>query len=183
MKKRSVDLDAIGPAPVAPPSVRLAWPAWALGLLCALLAMNLVGCGAAAPPTEEVSQAEIQTMLEAYLPVLGTAYAERNPKLIADYAVPKEQARIQLRIEELTAKGQIYEPIFSSVTVESVSVWNYSNAYASTVEVWDVSAYTLGSKQLVNQSLGQRSRVKYQLKRKDDGWVVLYRELEQTSDS
>ncbi|MEM8994258.1 MAG: IMS domain-containing protein [Acidobacteriota bacterium] len=153
-------------------------------LLAVLLATLLVGCGAAAPPSEEVSQAEIQTMLEAYLPVLGTAYGERNPKLIEEWAVPKERARIQLRIEELTAKGQVYEPIFQSVTVESVSVWNYSNAYASTVEVWDVSAYTLGSnKQLVNQSLGQRSRVKYQLKRKDDGWVVLYRELEQTSDS
>jgi len=145
--------------------------------------LSLTGCGAAAPPSQEVSQSEIQTMLEAYLPVLGQAYAERNPSLIEDFAVPKEQSRIQLRIDELTARGQIYEPIFKSVTVESVSVWNYSNAYASTVEVWDVSAYTVGSKQLVNQSLDQRSRVKYQLKRKDDGWVVLYRELEQTSDS
>lgn len=147
-----------------------------------VLAFALSGC-AAAPPSEEVNQAEIQTMLEAYLPMLGQAYAEQNPSLLEGFAVPKEQARIQLRVEELAAQGQVYKPIFKTVTVESVSVWNYSNAYASTVEVWDVSAYTLSGEQLVNQSLDQRSRVKYQLKRKDDGWVVLYRELEQTSDS
>ena len=152
------------------------------GLALCALAFGLFGCGAA-PPSEEVNQAEIQTMLEAYLPVLGQAYAERNPALLEGFAVPKEQARIQLRVDELTAQGQIYKPIFKTVTVESVSVWNYSNAYASTVEVWDVSAYTLGGDQVVNQSLDQRSRVKYQLKRKDEGWVVLYRELEQTSDS
>ncbi|MEM6797170.1 MAG: hypothetical protein AAF725_24570 [Acidobacteriota bacterium] len=161
---------------VRPRSGRLG--ALALGLLILLL----VGCGAAAPEPE-VDQAEIQEMLEDYLPRLGRAYGERNPKLLADLAVPKEQARIQLRIQELEDKGQIYEPIFQTVTVESVSVWGYSNAYATTLEEWDVSAYTLGSRQLVNQSLGQRSRVKYQLKRKDEGWVVLYRELEQAFDS
>ena len=142
----------------------------------------LGGCSVG-PPSEEVDKGEIQAMLESYLPRLGRAYAERDPSLLGEQAVPKEHARIQLRIEELEANGQVYEPIFESVTVESVTVWNYSNAYATTVEVWDVSAYTLGSRQLVTQSLDQRSRVKYQLKRKDDGWIVLYRELDQTSDS
>lgn len=143
----------------------------------------LTGCGAEGPASEEVDKAEIQSVLEAYLPVLGEAYAKRDPSLIEPWAVPKERARIQLRIDELEARGQVYEPSFKTVTVENVSVWNYSNAFVTTVEVWDVRAFTLGTHMVVNESLDQRSRVKYQLKRKDDGWSVLYRELEKTSDS
>ena len=118
-------------------------------------------------------------MLRDYLPKLGAAYAERDPMVLEEQAVPKEIARISLRIEELTDQGRIYEPEFREVTVEDVSVWNYSNAFVSTLEVWDVRSYTVGSHVLVQESLGQKSRVKYQLKRKDGSWVILYRELAQ----
>lgn len=154
-----------------------------LGLIVAVTAFLATGCSSDGPSSEEVDKAEIQAVLEAYLPALGQAYAQRNPKLIEQWTVPKERARIQLRIDELEARGQVYEPSFKTVTVENVSVWNYSNALVSTVEVWDVRALTLGTELVVNESLDQRSRVKYQLKRKDDGWSVLYRELAETSDS
>lgn len=147
------------------------------------LALFLTACEGSGQADEEVDKAEIQAVLEAYLPVLGKAYAESNPKLLEPWAVPKEQARIELRIAELEAQGQVYVPEFKTVTVENISVWNYSNAFVSTVEVWDVRALTLGSGMVVNESLDQRSRVKYQMKRKDDGWAILYRELEKTSDS
>ncbi|MCG8460955.1 MAG: ARC6/PARC6 family protein, partial [Holophagales bacterium] len=146
------------------------------------LSAGLTACSPGTPP-EEVDRSEIETFLEGYLPTLGRAYSEGDPSLLEGLAVPKEQARIELRIEELAVQGQVYEPTFLEVTVEDVSVWNYSNAFASTLEVWDVRAYTTGSRMLVNESVGQRSRVKYQLKRKDDSWVVLFRELEQTFDS
>lgn len=154
-----------------------------MGFLLVVFALTTIGCDSSGGGGEEVDKAEIQKVLDEYLPVLGQAYAERNPKLLEPWAVPKEQARIQLRIEELEARGQVYEPGFKSVTVENVSVWNYSNAFVTTVEVWDVKAFTLGTHMLVNESLDQRSRVKYQLKRKDEGWSILYRELEKTSDT
>jgi hypothetical protein len=59
-------------------------------------------------------------------------------------------------------------------------VWNYSNAFVTSLEVWDVRSFTVGAHVLVQESLGQRSRVKYQLKRKDGSWVILYRELAET---
>lgn len=150
------------------------------GLLCLLL--TTISCGPASAPSEEVDKAEIQQVLEAYLPVLGKAYANGSTSSLEPWAVPKEQARIRLRIDELEARGQVYEPELKSVTVENISVWNYSNAFVTTVEVWDVRAYTLGTRMVVNESLDQRSRVKYQMKRKGDGWSILYRELEKTSD-
>jgi len=61
--------------------------------------------------------------------------------------------------------------------VESVSTWKHSNAFVTTVETWDVRSYTLGDHILLSEVTDQRNRVKYQLKRKDRGWVVLYREL------
>lgn len=153
---------------------------WLLGLLMLVLATT--GCGEVGGG-EEVSRQEIEAVLREYLPKLGQAYAQRDTSLLEGLAVPKEMARIELRTEELKAAGRVYEPEFKEVTVEDVSVWNYSNAFVTTFEVWDVRSFTLGTHFLVNESLGQRNRVKYQVKRKDGGWVILYRELDQTFDS
>ncbi len=68
------------------------------------------------------------------------------------------------------------------MTGEDISVGNYANAFVTTFEVWDVRSVALGSHAALNESLGQRNRVKYQMKRKDDGWVILYRELDQSFD-
>ncbi|MDA8016846.1 MAG: ARC6/PARC6 family protein [Thermoanaerobaculia bacterium] len=152
-----------------------------LGLAFWALAVGLAGCSP--PGAEEIDKSEVRTLLEAYLPKLGEAYAQADPSVLEPWAVPKEVARIELRIGELEANGQVYEPVFQSLEVVSISPWNYSNAFVTTIEIWDVSAYTMGSRRLVNQALGQKSRVKYQLKRRDDSWVVLYRELEQTLES
>lgn len=148
----------------------------ALGLVLILLA------GGCAPPGDnpEVDRGEIELMLRDYLPKLGSAYADRDPAILEDQAVPKEIARIRLRIEELSEQGRVYEPEFKEVTVEDISVWNYSNAFVTSLEVWDVRSFTVGAHVLVQESLGQRSRVKYQLKRKDGSWVILYRELAET---
>lgn len=152
-----------------------------LTALIGLVPILLAGCSP--PGAEEIDRDEVQTLLESYLPKLGEAYAQADPAIIEPFAVPKEVARIQARIDELEAQGQVYEPVFKSLDVVSVSPWNYSNAFVTTLEVWDVSAYTVGSHRLVNQVLDQKSRVKYQLKRQDDGWVVLYRELEEAIES
>ena len=144
-------------------------------------ALLLSGCGRSAEDLE-VDRQEIEDFLRQYLPKLGEAYGTQNSQILAEMAVPKEVSRIELRTRELEERGQVYEPSFKEVTVESVSVWNYSNALVSTFEVWDVRSYTVGSHLLVNESLDQKNRVKYQLKREGDTWLVLYRELAETID-
>ncbi len=152
-------------------------------LAAALVAVSLLaGCGETGGGDESVDRQEIEDVLRGYLPKLGQAYATGDTSVLEGVAVPKEMARIELRTEELAGAGQVYEPEFKEVTVEDISVWNYSNAFVTTFEVWDVRSYTLGTHLLLNESLGQRNRVKYQMKRKGDGWVILYRELDQTLD-
>ena len=150
-------------------------------LLIALLLASLLAAGCGEPGGDpQVNRAEIEAVLRDYLPKLGQAYAQRDTSILEGLAVPKEMARISLRTEELAETGRVYEPEFKEVTVEDVSVWNYSNAFVTTLEVWDVRSFTLGTHLQVNESLGQRNRVKYQLKRKEGSWVILYRELDQT---
>ncbi len=157
---------------------RLRAKLWIALLLVPVLA---TGCGEIGGDPEADRQ-EIEAVLREYLPKLGQAYGSRDMSVLEGLAVPKEMARISLRTEELSAAGRVYEPEFKQVTVEDVSVWNYANAFVTTLEVWDVRSFTLGTHLLVNESLGQRNRVKYQLKRKGEGWVILYRELDQTFD-
>lgn len=158
-------------------------PSLRLLSLVVVLTAGLLLSGCSAPGADEIDKAEVEALLLEYLPKLGEAYAQADASIIEPWAVPKEVARIELRIEELEARGQVYEPVFESLEVVSISPWNYSNAFVTTLEVWDVTAYTLVSRQVVNQVLDQKSRVKYQLKRQDDGWVVLYRELEKNLET
>lgn len=160
-------------------------PVVGLGLVALGLASLLMLSACKADEVTPLDRQEIEGFLEEYLPKLGQAYAKQDPSLLEGYAVPKEMTRIEVRTGELAAAGRVYEPELVEVTVEDVSVWNYSNAFVSTFEVWDIRSYTLGTHLLLQESLGQRNRVKYQLKRTDDGesWVVLYRELGETLDS
>jgi hypothetical protein len=142
-------------------------------LLAALLA---AGCSAPGPEPE-VDEAAIASTIRAYLPRLAAAYATGNLEPLKELAVEKEIAHVRQRVSELTDQGKVYEPELREMTVESVSVWQYANAFVTTVEVWDVRSYALGSRTLLSETVDQRNQVKYQLKRKDDGWKILYREL------
>lgn len=161
---------------------RIAFPV-ALGAVLGLLLVVLSACSA--PGAVEIDDAQVRSLLEEYLPKVGEAYAHQDPKRIAPWAVPKEVARIAARIEELELQGQYYVPTLQSLEVVSISPWNYSNAFVTTLEVWDVTAYTMGTDRQISQVVGQKSRVKYQLKRRDEGegWVVLYRELDENLES
>jgi hypothetical protein len=145
-------------------------------LLAAILA------AACAPSAEEVAvdKAEIQEALVAYLEVLGEAYATGNLELLREYAAEKEIASIERRMRSRLAEGITLEPTLQEVTVEEVDIWSYSNAYVTTVELWDLEVYTSGTHLLVSETRGQPNRVRYQLLREAGRWMVLYREVETT---
>ena len=152
-------------------------------LASALVFLLTVNCQGVAPPDPEVDHQEIEATIRDYLPKLAQAYATGNIEPLKTLTVDKEIARIRSRAQELADQGKVYEPDFKEMTIENVSVWQYANAAVTTLEVWDVRSYALGSRTLLGEVTDQRNRVKYQLKRKDHGWVVLYRELDQALDS
>ncbi len=152
-------------------------------LLAAVVLVAAAACQGVAPPDQEVDYQEIESTIREYLPKLAEAYATGNIVPLKPLTVEKEIARIRFRAQELADGGKVYEPDFKEMTVENISVWRYANAAVTTLEVWDVRSYAIGSHTLLSEVTDQRNRVKYQLKRKDHGWVVLYRELFEALDS
>lgn len=145
-------------------------------VLVLALATVLLSCEPSAED-EANARGEIQTVLEEFLPVLGQAYAERDALKIRPWVAEKEIARVGKRIEELTGLGQVFVPTFRQLTIEDVRSWNSSNAFVSTVEVWDLHSTPVGSDVVLSEVLGQVNRVKYQMKRDPDGWRILYRTI------
>ena len=128
---------------------------------------------------EEAAKQELQETLEQYLPLLAEAYAGGDLEPLRPWAAEKEMARIYKRVEELAAQGRTLVPTFRQVTVEELNVWNYSNAYATTLEVWDLEVYASGTEEILSQEYEQSNRVKYQFKRDDDRWRVLFRTIQE----
>lgn len=150
----------------------------ALASLLALLALA-GACGPSEQAGEEARE-QVREALEAYLPLLAASYATGEVEQLRPYAAEKELLRVRQRVEDLALEGRRLEASVESVTVESFNLWNYSNALASTVEVWNLTVYATGSDVVLGEERGQVNRVKYQLKRDGDEWRVLFRELVDT---
>lgn len=148
-------------------------------LICLLLALTPLACGPS-PEEVKVDREEIRQNLEAYLPKLGEAYATGNIELLRGMAVEKELAHVDKKVTELAQEGRVLAPELRELTIEDVTLWSHNNAYVTTVEIWDVKSYVLGSDRLLSEDPDQAQRVKYQLKRRPEGWQILYRQVEQT---
>lgn len=145
-----------------------------LRTLLAALLLVAAGCSSA-EERQKVDTEAIAAALEVYLPLLGQAYATGDLAPLEGLAAQKEIAAIEKRISDLADQGRILEPTFRSLTIEEAKVFNYANAYVTTVEVWDLRSLALGSRQKLAEDLGQSNRVKYQLKREGERWKVLFR--------
>jgi hypothetical protein len=143
-----------------------------------LISLLCVACSPSAE-RQEVNRDEIKADLEVYLPLLGEAYATGNLELLREWAVEKEMSRVMKRLDDLTSQGRRLIPTFRQVTIEDVNVWNYSNAFVTTVEVWDLQILATGAEEVLAEELGQSNRVKYQLKRGEDHWRVLFRTIQE----
>ncbi|MEZ5331341.1 MAG: hypothetical protein R2991_04665 [Thermoanaerobaculia bacterium] len=143
---------------------------------CALLL--LAACGGGEPAGNPDDEQAIHETLSAYVVALGEAYRGRDASALEEVAVPKEVAAVGRLIDEQAARGQYLDPVLQEMTIEDLRPWNVSNAFATTLEVWDVHLRAIGSDALVRESTGQSQRVKYQLKRLDGRWKVLFREVQ-----
>lgn len=146
--------------------------------LVLIAVLGVLGCGSSAKQ-EQVDRAEVEIFLEAYLPVLGEVYTTGDLSLLEGMAAEKEISRIHKRLEDLAVQGRRLVPRFHSVAVEDINVWNYSNCFVTTMEVWDLEVRATGTEQVLSTQLEQPNRVKYQLKREADSWRVLFRTVQQ----
>jgi hypothetical protein len=146
--------------------------------LPALLLVALAACTSGAEQ-QRLDTESIAAALELYLPRLGEAYSTGDLSGLEGLAAQKEIAAIEKRISDLADQGRVLDPTFHELTVEEVKVFNYANAYVTTVEVWDLRSLATGSREPLAEELGQRNRVKYQLKREGDSWRVLFRQIQQ----
>ena len=146
-----------------------------------LLGMALVvlaACGSVTGSDPEADRVAIEAALDAYLPKLAEAYRTKDASVLEGAAVPKEVVTVQRNLDLLKDEGRELRAVFKQLTVEDFSVWNYSNAFVSTFEVWDLQVYVLGTDTLTSEAIDQRNRVKYQMKRIGEEWVVLLRQIE-----
>ncbi len=150
--------------------------------LTVLVALGLGGCTGDQGEPSVADRAAIQAMLGDYLPRLATAYASGDLEGLRGLASEKEVATVYKRVSDLmTQENRVVTPALKGFEIEKVTIWNYANAFVTTLEVWDLQVLASGTDRVLSAVGDQRSRVKYQLKRLDDGsWQVMFRAIETT---
>lgn len=146
-------------------------------VLVPLALLPALSCGSAGE-RQAADVAGMTAMLEEFLPVLGRVYADGDVEALRPWAAEKELARIAALVASLADQGRYLAPELRQLTVEDARIWNNSNAFVTTLEVWDVRMHALGSGELLAEDLGKRYRVKYQLKRDGGSWRVLFRAIQ-----
>lgn len=152
------------------------------GLVAILAMVGMVMFLACGPSAENIARGEneIRAHLQLYLPQLAEAYTTRDARVVSGAAAPREVAAVHKRIEDITDQGRVLKPVFRSMTVEKIDLWNPYNAYVTTLETWDLRVYAIGSETLLSEQLDEHNRVKYQLRRNDEGeWMILYRNIQE----
>lgn len=150
----------------------------ALSLTLIAVALLLVAACQDDEAQVEEERAAIESMLRTYLPKLARAYATLDAEVLRPQAVNREVAGVQTRIDDLGRQGRQVRPELRSVTVEELDIERGLNAYVTTHEVWDLRVFALGTDARLSEELGQVNRVRYQLRKEDGRWQVLFREIQ-----
>ena len=88
----------------------------------------------------------IEQLLADYLPKMARAYATGDLEVLRGIAAEKEIATLYKRIGDLmNNEGRVVEPTLLSFEVEQITIWNYANAFVTTLEVWDLKVLASGS--------------------------------------
>ncbi len=153
-------------------------------LFAVALVAGLVGCEGTGPQgAKEEDRLAIEAVLTDYLPKLGAAYATGDFEPLASGAVPKEIETVKRIVHELEmGESRTLRPTLQSFEIEGINVWRYSNAAVTTLEVWDIQSMASGTEHVL-ASASDRYRVRYQFKRRDEGWMVIERRIEHQFES
>jgi len=153
-----------------------------MSTICRLSTAVLLLLGSACSDSEQQATADrqqIQSLLEEYLPKLSEAYASGTSWHLRGLAAEKEMAAVEKGLKEVARGGRQIQATFHGLTIEDVTSWGHANAYVTTLETWTVALYTSDGKHELSVE-ERRDRVRYQLKREGDSWLVLYRQRQDT---
>jgi hypothetical protein len=128
----------------------------------------------------EIKDPRVRELMERHADLAALPLRERLDAILTGVAAEKEVAGLEKRVRDLLAEGRVIRPAPKSLQVESVETWRHVNAFTTTVEVWDLRVYAAGTDVILSETIDQRNRVKYQLQRQGERWLVLFRELDAT---
>lgn len=153
-------------------------PRRAAALAAAAALVLLAALGACRPAEEEVAIEEeaIRGVIDRYADLLSKAYAFTDSSLLEPVASQREQAAVEVNIRQLAERGQRIATDLKEMQIEDIGMSDLDNAYVQTFELWEIRVMDLGSERVVSVDPNQRNRVRYQLKRQDGEWRVLWRQ-------
>jgi len=153
-------------------------PRRALPLAVLLLAPLLLPLAACQPSEEEVAEERdaIQAALEEYNERLSQAYAFADPSVLEGIAATREINSVRTNIARIAAEGTRIVSDLKELTIEDLNHYQASNAYVQTFEVWDIQVQAVGSDEMISRDPAQRNRVRYQVKKEDGEWTVVWRQ-------
>jgi len=148
----------------------------ALLVLAAALAAVLGACSPS-PQRVAADRAEILATLETYGRQLSQAYAFADPSVLAEVAMPREVASVENNIARMANDGRRIAADQKELAIEDLDLFQIGDAYVRTFEVWDIRVLAVGSEQEISRDEAQESRVRYRMKKDDEGhWKVLWRQ-------
>lgn len=147
--------------------------------VAAVAALALLATLAACRPAEEdvaVEEEAIRAVIDRYADLLSQAYAFTDSSLLEPVASQRERAAVEVNIRQLADRGQRIATDLKEMQIEEIGMSDLDNAYVQTFELWEIRVMDLGSERVVSVDPNQRNRVRYQLKRQDGVWRVLWRQ-------
>jgi hypothetical protein len=147
--------------------------------IAAVAALAVVASLAACrPDVQEVAVEEeaIRAVIARYADLLSQAYAFTDSSLLEPVASQRERAAVETNVRQLADQGQRIATDLKDLQIEELRMSDLDNAYVQTFETWEIRVMDLGSERVISVDANQRNRVRYQLKRQDGEWRVLWRQ-------
>ncbi|MCS7183557.1 MAG: hypothetical protein NZ869_10675 [Thermoanaerobaculum sp.] len=149
-------------------------------LLAGLLALlSFWGCERDTPTAEE--REAVTSLARAFLLALARSYSEMDPKYLEGIAAPRFINETYDAILTLRANGDRLEPVLVQLEITDIKVLRHANAYVFCTETWDTRRLDVASGVLKGHDPNSVLHSVIQMKKLKGGWVVLYREVEETA--
>jgi hypothetical protein len=152
---------------------------WAKALTLGVLLLTVGACERETPTPAE--REAITAVVRPFLIQLAAAYTTQDPAKLAGLAAPRMIESVRHGIELMQAGGRRLEPVLIKVEITSMKVLRHSNAILACTETWDTRSFDAYTGQLLGRNENSVLHSHIQLKLVKGTWVVLDREVDETT--